>query len=134
MSIRLFIGPCAAGKDTQLQKWIDLGKKPIISTTTRPPRESETEGKDYHFVTNYGFEEMIKNNKLVEYVERSMVIDGEDKKIYYGSPKVDPTKGYVAVVDIEGAKKFIDVYGSENIGITIVDVPEGIRKKSNTKR
>ena len=38
-----------------------------VSATTRQPREGEKEGVSYFFKTKDAFEEMIKNDELLEY-------------------------------------------------------------------
>ncbi len=38
-----------------------------ISDTTRPPRDNETNGKDYNFIEKDEFESRIKNNEYIEY-------------------------------------------------------------------
>jgi len=40
-----------------------------ISYTTRPPRGSEQNGREYYFVTREEFEEMIRRNEFLEYAE-----------------------------------------------------------------
>ncbi|RCK10916.1 hypothetical protein DT075_24470 [Bacillus licheniformis] len=41
----------------------------VISVTTRKPRQGERDGVDYFFKTREEFEEMIENNKLLEWAE-----------------------------------------------------------------
>ena len=62
------IGEAGSGKDTILRKLIDdtkhyyNGKLPlheIISYTSRPPREKEVDGVNYHFISAEKFAEMI---------------------------------------------------------------------------
>lgn len=54
--LKILMGKSAAGKDTLLNKLVAQGKyKPIISYTTRPMREGETDGVEYHFVTETQF-------------------------------------------------------------------------------
>ncbi len=50
-----------------------------ISATTRSPREGEVDGTHYHFLTTEKFEDMIKNNQLLEYANYV----GN----YYGTPR-----------------------------------------------
>ena len=38
-----------------------------ISATTRPPREGESDGKDYFFVSQDDFRKAISNNEMLEY-------------------------------------------------------------------
>lgn len=68
--IALF-GKSGAGKDT-IQKWI-VSNVPnthgIISCTTRPPRDNETNNVDYHFVDFPVFTQMILDGKMLEATE-----------------------------------------------------------------
>lgn len=50
-----------------------------VSCTTRGPREGEVDGREYHFLTDDKFEQMIADNKFLEYA-------GFVGK-YYGTPK-----------------------------------------------
>ena len=74
-----------------------------ISMTTRAPRNGETNGKEYYFVSREEFEERIKNNQFLEYAE----FVGN----YYGTPldKVEDNlnEGNEVVLEIEvqGAMK-----------------------------
>lgn len=66
--IVILVGGSASGKTTlahDLQKF--EGFSQIITYTTRPPRDGEQDGVDYHFVTDEKFNEMIENNEFVEY-------------------------------------------------------------------
>jgi guanylate kinase len=40
-----------------------------VSATTRAPREGEVDGRDYHFVGNPGFDELIARGELLEWAE-----------------------------------------------------------------
>jgi len=63
--------PSGAGKGTviaELMK-LDPSLKYSVSATTRPPRESETHGIHYYFVSNERFQEMINNGEFLEYAE-----------------------------------------------------------------
>lgn len=68
-------GKSSAGKDfvaTRLveeYKKIGIPAKKVISYTTRPPREGEIDGVDYHFVDLETFIEMQYDNKFVEHTE-----------------------------------------------------------------
>lgn len=65
--IALF-GESGSGKDT-IQQWIVSNvpnTKGIVSCTTRPKRDYETEGKDYHFLSEIEFAEKILNGSMLE--------------------------------------------------------------------
>ena len=72
--------PSGAGKTT-LVKLLSKRKDFIISIshTTRKPRESEVQNKDYFFVSKNYFKKLIKKN---EFIEHAKVFDN-----YYGSSK-----------------------------------------------
>lgn len=65
--ILIFTGKSASGKSTMENLITDnLRYDKIISTTTRPIRAGETDGVDYHFVTDSEFETMKENNEFLE--------------------------------------------------------------------
>ncbi len=63
--------PSGAGKTTLSRQL--LAREPdmvmSVSVTTRKPRSGETDGKDYHFISRVQFDEMVKNDELLEYAE-----------------------------------------------------------------
>ena len=66
--IVILVGESASGKSTlaaNLQEFEGFSR--IVTYTTRPPRDGERDGIDYHFVTDEKFNEMIANNEFVEY-------------------------------------------------------------------
>lgn len=60
-------GPSTTGKSTLSDMFKNDGYKGVVTTTTRPPRTGEIDGVHYHFVTQERFNEMIKDNELVEH-------------------------------------------------------------------
>jgi guanylate kinase len=78
---RLYVvaAPSGAGK-TSLVKALMVREPRLrfsVSYTTRQPRTTEVEGRDYHFVTQARFEEMIARG---EFLEHARVFDN-----YYGT-------------------------------------------------
>ena len=61
--------PSGAGKTTLTKKIAENNKnfKISVSYTTRKPRPNEINGKDYHFVSNSEFKNLIKKNNFFEY-------------------------------------------------------------------
>lgn len=74
-------GPAGCGKGTVLNKV--LAKDPnllySVSATTRGPRPSEIEGKNYYFLTREKFEFLIRTGDMLEYTEYC--------HNYYGTPR-----------------------------------------------
>lgn len=69
-SLVIISGPSGSGKTSICN---ELKKNPrvkqSVSYTTRRPRDGEREGIDYCFVDRSKFEELVKNNKFIEYAE-----------------------------------------------------------------
>ena len=103
----LFCGPSGSGKTTIVHHL--LKKFPMmrfsVSATTRPKRENETDGIDYHFLSPEEFRTKIANNEFLEWEEVY-----NDR--YYGSLKSEVDRilneGNIALFDI-------DVVGGLNI-------------------
>jgi len=92
-------GPSGVGKGTvrkALFSRSDIKLHYSVSVTTRKPREGEVEGVDYFFRTREQFEQMIRENKLLEWAEYV----GN----YYGTP-VD----YVEKTLAEGKDVFLEI-------------------------
>lgn len=61
------IGKSASGKDTMYSRIVsELGLLPIVLYTTRPVRNSEKDGVEYHFVDNERFREMAESGNVIE--------------------------------------------------------------------
>ena len=97
-------GPSGAGKDTIINEVMRQNKVNAwisISMTSRLPRGSEENGREYFFVTREEFEENIKNGNFLEYAE----YNGN----YYGTPKhkideyLDKGIDVILIIEIQGA-------------------------------
>lgn len=69
IKIVCIIGKAGAGKDALLHKIFEkYGNEfaEVISCTTRPPREGEADGVNYHFLTNDQFIEKLLNGQMLE--------------------------------------------------------------------
>ena len=96
--------PSGAGKTTLVKK-ISSNKKfsVSISHTTRNPRPSEKNGKDYYFVSKNNFKKLIKNG---EFLEHARVFNN-----YYGSSKnlvikkLQEGKNIVFDIDWQGTRQ-----------------------------
>lgn len=65
----ILIGKSAAGKDHArkiCEQWFGMPYQ--VSYTTRPPRDEETDGSDYYFLSKSEFNDMIKKGLWFEYV------------------------------------------------------------------
>jgi len=97
-------GPSGGGKSTLIRevrkKVRGLGFS--VSHTTRPPRPSERDGVQYHFVTLAAFERMARDGKFVERAR----VHGH----LYGTSRAElarrrPERDIVLDIDVQGARQ-----------------------------
>lgn len=98
----LLCGKSCAGKDTVQKELIKMGMKSIVSYTTRPPREHETEGVEYHFITKEEFLQKEKDGFFAETVYYD-VATGD--RWYYGSAVEDLSDDKVIIVNPHGLRQ-----------------------------
>ena len=72
-------GPSGAGKDSVVQALLKRDRKLcfVVTTTTRPMRQNEIQGRDYYFVSQSNFERMLAAGEFVEHA----VVYGDYKGI-----------------------------------------------------
>lgn len=98
----LLCGKSCAGKDTIQKELIKMGMKSIVSYTTRPPREYETEDVEYHFITKEEFLEKEKDGFFAETIYYD-VVTGD--RWYYGSAVEDLSDDKVIIVNPHGLRQ-----------------------------
>lgn len=131
--LTIIIGKSGSGKDTLREHLTEKeGYEPILSVTTREPREGEKNGVDYFFVDDDTFENLLKTGEIFEYRAYS----SSKGTACFGSRvyDLDPDKNYVRVVDPAGAQRYLEVYGRENCFVVDVDVPDGVRYERAFRR
>jgi guanylate kinase len=102
--------PSGAGKTTIVKRILAEFPEIVfsISATTRPKRETETEGVEYYFITEEEFKNKIENN---EFIEWEKFYD-----YYYGTYKsdIEETIGFgksiLFEVDVKGAISIKKLY------------------------
>lgn len=119
MNKKLFciIGPSGSGKSTYVHYARQvLGYGEIISTTTRPPRVNEIDGKDYHFVTREEFQKI----PMIEVDEYSGNL--------YGTAQKDLDHAYAhssfafMVITYEGALSFRQLFQELHLDIDVITI------------
>lgn len=96
-------GLSGAGKDSLLARLEERGYPFhfVVTATTRPKRSNEVEGREYHFVSEHDFRELMAKNELLEHA----VVYGE----YKGVPKqqvreaLASGKDVILRLDVQGA-------------------------------
>lgn len=122
-------GPSGVGKGTVRKEVFsqpDTAFEYSISMTTRAPREGEVDGVDYFFKSREEFEQLIKEEKLLEYAE----FVGN----YYGTPvdyvrqTLDSGKDVFLEIEVQGARQVRKKFPE---GLFIFLVPPSLSELKN---
>ena len=106
----IVVGPSGVGKSSFVEKLTQEDRRiiDIITYTTRPRREGESEGNPYHFVTKDRFQSLKDEGFFVEWAE----VHGR----WYGTPRdqidnaMQNNNPVIMDVDVQGAKTFQQKY------------------------
>lgn len=102
--------PSGAGKTSICNSLIKSDKNIVysISTTTRQPRKGEKNGREYFFVDNKKFKDMVKKNLFVEYAKVHNYFYGTSKKML--EETLNKGKDILLDIDVQGAIKIKKQY------------------------
>ncbi len=128
--IYVLMGKSSSGKDTiyrALLNKIDLSLKKIIPYTTRPIRENEKEGREYHFCDKAALNSLRQEGKVIE-CRTYNTVHGEWDYFTVDDGQVDLSKDdYLIIGTIEACRKLREYYGKEKIVPIYIEVEDGIR-------
>jgi len=96
-------GPSGVGKDVTLKCMQEMGCPFhfVVTTTDRPPRSNEVDGRDYFFVSTAEFKRMIEQDELLEYAE----VYGQCKGVSRAQVRraLESGRDVVMRLDVQGA-------------------------------
>ncbi len=131
------MGKSATGKDTIYEDLLlreELQLVPFIMYTTRPIRIKETDGVQYHFVTEEKLREMQEEGKVIELRSYDTV-----QGIWYyftaDSDEVDMKENsFLALGTLESFEKIRDYYGEESVVPIYIEARDDLRLERALKR
>lgn len=132
----IFMGKSAVGKDTLYQEVMDRNPdlKAVVPYTTRPIRTGETEGKEYHFVTEAQMREMEDRHKVVER-RRYHTVLGDWYYFTADDGQIDFDEGnYCMISTLEGFEKIREFYGGDRVEPIYIEVNDFVRIKRSLNR
>jgi len=118
-------GPSGSGKSSVVKEFLkgDPSFDISISYTTRPMRHNEVNGRDYYFVSEDTFKEMIGKSEFVEWAK---VHDN-----YYGTSKTEleritsSGKNVILEIDVKGAESVKNIF--RDMVVTVFIIPESFK-------
>ena len=128
--IFLLMGKSSSGKDTiyrELIKTKELGLKKIVSYTTRPMREGETDGVQYLFKNEEEYKKLRADNKIIE--ERAYDTKcGIWRYFTADDGQIDLKDGdYLIIGTLESYCYIRDYFGKDNVVPVYIDTNAKIR-------
>lgn len=95
--------PAGTGKTTLVQKLVKEFPEVIasVSYTTRPARNGEISGKDYHFITVEEFKQRVAASDFLEYAELYGIYYGTSRQ--WVAERQKEGKHVLLVIDTQGA-------------------------------
>ena len=110
-------GKSCSGKTTfanYLEKKYEI--KRVVTTTSRPMRDGEIDGIDYHFVTREEAINSIKNGEFIEYAKYKVA---NNETWIYGTKisDIDTSKTSLIVLNPIGYKKLKSLYKDKVLGV-----------------
>lgn len=128
--IYYLFGKSASGKDTIYKrlKVLHPDWREVTPYTTRPIREGETEGVEYHFVTNAEMDRYEKNGRIIE--ERIyQTVYGPWRYATVDDGQISLREGanYLMIGVLRSYVSTRDYFGAENVFPIYIEVPDEIR-------
>ena len=124
------MGKSATGKDTIYQKLLNESKlklERIIPYTTRPIREGEVDGREYHFCTEEDVERMDKEGRIVE-LRAYDTVYGIWKYFTVNDGNIQLEKeNYLLIGTLEAFIKIRDYFGEDKVLPIYIEVEDGER-------
>lgn len=125
MSRTILVGKAASGKDYLRKRFENRGFRYAVSYTTRPPRPGEVDGKDYIFISEEKFTEMIEKDEWYEWVSFNGWKYGTSKKQFENDDLFIMTPSGIAHISDDERRKSFIIY---------LDVDQERRKKRLEQR
>ncbi len=124
------MGKSSSGKDTIYKRL--LGQKEflfhtVVLYTTRPVRLGETDGVEYHFTDEEGFQHLLKEDKVIE--DRTYhTVQGMWRYFTVVEDKTfEEKKNYLMIGTLESYAKVCAYFGKEKMVPIFIEVDDGER-------
>lgn len=127
--IYCMMGKSSSGKDTLYQKVLERLPQihRVVPYTTRPIREGEQDGVEYHFVDDKQLAELETDGKIVE-LRAYNTVHGIWKYFTVDDGQIDLEQGDCLLIGtLETYEKIREYYGAEHLVPIYIEVEDGER-------
>jgi len=131
------LGKSGTGKDTLFRNIVndpELGSalSPVVPYTTRPKRENEICGVQYHFVTEARMDELERRGEIIE--KRQYDTVHGVWHYFTAALEIPLQRDYVIITTPHGVKKLAKKIGSDNMVIVHLKVDDRARIERTMRR
>ena len=124
------MGKSSSGKDSIYHEIMEkgaLGLKPIIPYTTRPIRDGEQDGREYHFCTEDTVQRLQDAGRIME-LRAYNTVYGVWKYFTVDDERINLSKyNYLYIVTLEGYTKIQEYFGADRVVPIYIEVEDGER-------
>ena len=124
------MGKSSSGKDSIYHEIMEkgaLGLKPIIPYTTRPIRDGEQDGREYHFCTEDTVQRLQDEGRIME-LRAYNTVYGVWKYFTVDDERINLSKyNYLYIVTLEGYTKIQEYFGADRVVPIYIEVEDGER-------
>lgn len=131
------MGKSSSGKDTiysRLLQDTELGLRRIVLYSTRPVREGEVSGREYHFVQEKDFQNFLQQGKVIE-SRTYQTVYGPWTYFTADDGEIRPEEeNYLGIGTLESYENMKNYYGEEILCPLYIEVEDGERLKRAIRR
>lgn len=124
------MGKSSSGKDTIYKKLLEQDKvilKAIVPYTTRPIRAGETDGVEYHFTDESGFQELLDRGSVIEDRVYHTCL-GMWRYFTVADEEIDLLRNsYVMIGTLEAYTQMQRFYGADKVMPVMIELDDGER-------
>jgi guanylate kinase len=121
--------PSGAGKTTIAKALVERGEDVVfsVSATTRPPRDHEVDGVDYHFLSEPDFRTMIEADEFVEWAEVHGHLYGTSRKALRDAQ--EQGRFLILDVDVQGAMQVREQVADAGLVFVLPPSADALRER-----
>ena len=131
------MGKSSSGKDTIYKELLGnekLGLKRLVPYTTRPIRVGETEGVEYHFTDEAGYQKLLEEGRIIE-ARAYDTVHGVWRYFTVKEDSLDLSKyNYCLIGTLEVYTQIRDYFGEDKVLPILVEVDDGDRLERAVQR
>lgn len=124
------IGKSSTGKDTiykHLLEWKEYPLQTVVLYTTRPIRANETDGEEYHFTDEAGYERLCAEGRVIE-ARTYQTFHGPWRYFTVDDGSIDlDGQNYLVIGTLESFMKTAEYFTRQKVMPVYLEVEDGIR-------